>query len=201
MNNIKHRDLVINESIFRRTFDERIDSLKKDILYSIGIGERINALIDIPGEMTPWQIVEFNDTYLLYFQCKLDIPKKFIKILNVNKLNQEQINKIVFQWKRYEKEISKGNYNLRRNNGNFGEAYKYVKTTLPLLNLILAKFEQLKDEFDIDINTEDKYTIYNGNSDHFYFMCKQSDKTKREEEQKKKNAGHANVDPFGEEQW
>lgn len=149
------------------------------------------ALFDILG-IPSTDLQRFNKDYIDFFKIRNILLKKFNKVIKNESINQEKINLIVYKWKIFEDNFRYGSYNPTNNISN-----QFVIDFIKYSNRFIEKINQLKNQFEIDLDTEDKFVL-TPISRGFYVPCRNSF---HEERMKNMREEHVEVDPFGEENW
>lgn len=181
-----------NESLFFKSSKEILIELRKNIIeYEIILDKLIN-LCDMPFKNVYFHS-KYHKMYENFFKCRLHIIEKFNKILRKKDITQEILNSITTLWKKFEKNVTTcGFYNIKNEEGNY-----LLINTLAELSTSLVLIDDLKNEYNIDIDTKDKFTFC-AKTENAYFICRESMKEKFDKIRREKHAG---VDPLEEEIW
>jgi len=189
MNNMKNFDTYINESIFNETFEERIDHLNalffenRKIFAEIISNEKLTKVVN-----------------KYYINLSL-ISKLFVSILMKYKFHftQDQINIIKEKWNVFEKCFKVIPFtdffyiNIKKILNNI---LIRINQTLSILRLLGKKFDMegvtLYDE-NGKINSYQTHT----KKGYTYLITDSNKKLLRDQQL----AAHADVDPYGEENW
>ncbi len=187
-----------NESLFFTSKETLLVELRKDIIeYEIILNKLIN-LSSISFKNDYFNRM-FYTYYLKFFKYRLHITEKFNKLLRKKNITQEVLNSMTTLWKRFEKIITLkyGIYDSKK------EEEKYlIINTITELSKFLVLVDDLKNEYDIDINAKDKFTLTTHRSEEScYFICRESAQKAIDKKRKEKRAKYTDVDPLGEENW
>ena len=191
------------ESIFFKSFDEKLSSIedlivklkkcREDIVlaWNKHRDRRIHQdfLIDFS-----WRYPGFhrlNATYKYFFKTRDKVLDIFNSLLE-EELNQQKIDDIVNVWKDFENTTKYGSYNM-----TMELAIKCANNFITKANDFLEVLSELKNEYDIDLNTEDPFVLTKRNGD-FVTPSRKSFDEERTLNLKNK---YWNIDPLGEEDW
>jgi hypothetical protein len=185
--------VTYNESLFFKSFEEKLKKID-DLLVKL---EMVRQMVG--GYYKTWaedknrkNLRKLNNNYEGYFAIRQTIIKKFIKIIKNDDLNQNDIDEVIFRWKEFEKNLSYGSYNIQMLAG-----YHYAEMIIGSLNNFLKSLSDLKKEFNVDCDTEDKFVLSPIVDDKYVPLRRLVHKVRME---KMKNS-HINEDPYGEEIW
>jgi len=180
----------VNESIFRRTFEDKISKLDKLFIENRKIAG----------------VISYDVTKIRkYYENLIRIGKYFSNLLGNHKANftQEQMNTIIDKWKQYERWFLRAPFTKNFYSGSSSVFILELKDLMVSINTFLQLLELWKDRgLDIDISPlgddgkQDLYTYMI--KDKFYYIVTRSERRRVRAEQ---IAAHADTDPYGEEIW
>lgn len=133
-----------------------------------------------------------NKDYSDFFTIRNILLKKFNKVIKNESIDQEKINLIVDKWKKFEDNFKYGSYNSINNISTH-----FATIFIKYANSFLEKMNELKNKFQIDLDTKDKFVLTPIPRD-FYVPVR---KSFHEERIKNMRDNHMIIDPFGEENW
>lgn len=177
----------VNDGYFFPTFDEKIQSVENLILHLEVIRLELTDLFS----KNPINFRKLNRSYGNYFEFRVRIIQKLTKLLNKD-IDQNKLNQIVETWKKLEKNLLYGSYNVSRVDG-----LQYAQITLEKLNKFLKKLSTFKNRFNVDLDTNDKFVL-TPKGDILVVPARSSNHIKRMKRMKEE---HRDVDPYGEELW
>lgn len=191
------------ESIFFKSFDEKLSSIEDLIEKLKRCREDLNLVWDkyqenpnridlIIGNVNLYKL---NSIYKYFFKTRDKILIKFNSLFEFvfrKEFNQEKINAIVNAWKDFESTTTYGSYNMSK---EFSK--KYAESFIIKANDFLKDMNELKDDFDIDLDTEDPFVLTNRGNNYVTPSRKSFD----DERSSNFKNRYGDVDPLGEEDW
>jgi hypothetical protein len=189
----------VNESIFSRTFNERIERIDKDLIAARDAIGYINTYYQI--QIKDYKKIDKYYTNLDFLILDIsrdlnDIIKKFGANFtdDQSRIFVKKLNTLIIIFKRC-------SFNLTSTTvkQTIVPALAYLNSTINIINLLQKDFEKnIEYESDKDGRTEIYKFIISGGDATFHEIEKRSIIEAKEKEVREK---HKDVDPYGEEAW
>jgi hypothetical protein len=191
------------ESIFFKSVDDKLSSIEDLIAKLKTCKEDINVArnkhLENPRYINPIlgnvPLHKFNAEYRYFFKTRDKVLDEFNSLFEFTfrkNFNQKKINSIVDVWKDFESTIPYGSYSM-----SMDISKKYANSFIVKANDFLETLDELKNEYDIDLDTKDPFVLTKRNG-NFVTPSRKSFDEERILNLKNK---YWEVDPLGEEDW